>query len=145
VPARFFYNYEIKIDRWNLLQLLARPVIVGTNQMLERGKGVHELLEVHTWEVALGSLGRRELVHLHVTESFAAMVVRAQGHQLRHVSFRLSAHQRLQDIEDGYWLLIAQLNLLVEDPTNSNDPLCFIKWVARACRHFSGQTDRGKN
>jgi hypothetical protein len=37
---------------------VAKPVIVGTNQMLERGKDVHELLEVHTWEVALGSLGR---------------------------------------------------------------------------------------
>jgi hypothetical protein len=58
------------------------------------------------------------------------MVVRAQGYHLRHISFRLSAHQRLEDIEDGDRLVIAQLDLLVEDTTNSNDPLRFIKWVA---------------
>lgn len=109
---------------------LAEPVIVGTDQMVERRKDVHELLEVHAWEVALGSLGRRQLLHLHVKESFAAMVVRAQGHQLRHVGFRLSAQQRLENIEDGDWLVIAQLDLLFQDPTNSNDPLRFIKWVA---------------
>lgn len=53
------------------------PVIVRTNPVLECGEDVHKLLELHTWQVALGSLGRRELVHLHVTESLAAMVVRA--------------------------------------------------------------------
>lgn len=48
--------------------------------MLQFRKDVNKLLEVHVWKVALGSLRRRELVPLHVTDLFAAMVVWAKGH-----------------------------------------------------------------
>lgn len=82
-------------------------MIVRTNPVLECGKDVHKLLEVHTWQVALGPLGCGELVHLHVTESFTAMVVRAQGHQLRHIRFGLSAQQGLEDIKYGDGMVIA--------------------------------------
>jgi hypothetical protein len=58
-----------------------------------------QLLKLHAWEVALESLRRRELVPLHVVEVLSTMVVRANGQQLRHVSFRLNTQKRLGDIE----------------------------------------------
>lgn len=88
-------------------------------------------MEVHAREVALGSLRRRELVPLHVAEFFAAMVVWAKGHQLRDVSFRFRAQQRLGDIKHADGLILTDLDLLIEDPANSDDPSCFIKWERR--------------
>jgi hypothetical protein len=74
-------------------------VIVTTNLMPKSSKYIHELLKLHAWEVALESLRRRELVPLHVVEVLSMMVVRANGQQLRHVSFRLNTQKRLGDIE----------------------------------------------
>lgn len=100
---------------------------MSTNQMLQFRKDVNKLLEVHVRKVALGSLRRRELVPLHVTDLFAAMVVWAKGHQLRDVTFRFRDQQRLGNIKLGDGLILTDLDLLIEDPANSGDPPCFIK------------------
>ena len=96
--------------------------------MLKFREDVDELLKVCAWEVALGSSRRRELAPLHVSQFFAAMVVRAKGHQLRDVSFRSSTQQRLGDIKYTDWLVLTELNLLIEYSANSDNPPSFIKW-----------------
>jgi hypothetical protein len=87
-------------------------------------------LKVRALEVDLSSLRRRELVPLHVTEFFTAMVVGAKSHQLRDVSFWFSAQQRLGDVKHADGLILAELDLLIKYAANLDDPSCFVKWRA---------------